>query len=207
MGSDVKIEITLGGTSPIEHTAVIGNVYFVDPSGSILSAPATITMRYTESMLVGVDPAQLVIGYYDLEAQAWRTLSSRLNRTTQELSAETGHLSSWALLVDHQVELPLALNDLIHDLTVEPMEGATGYVVEVAYTLAGQDYVLVPGNVVTGGCGGVYELGQTQEWTEAEESYQAQVDGVDQAVDFKVIVKWELGNGCEEGEELGPGRR
>ncbi len=207
VGSDVTIEITRGGASAVEHTAVVGSAYYVNPSESVLSQPATITMRYTEEMLSGVDPAQLVIGYYDLEAHAWRTLSSRLNRDLTELSAETGHLSSWALLVERQVELPLELNDLIHNLTVEPMEDATGYIVEVAYTLAGEDYVLVPGNVVTGGCGGVYQLGQAQEWTEVRESYQAMVDGVDQTVDFKVIVKWEIGNGCKEDEEFGPGIR
>ncbi|MBU0531393.1 hypothetical protein KJ910_02775 [Patescibacteria group bacterium] len=207
VGSDVSIEITLGGVSTVQQTAVIGNVYFVEPSEVILSEPATVIMRYTDELLVGEDPGRLMIGYYDMEARAWRALPSRLDRTTQELSAETGHLSSWALLVDRQIELPLALNDLIQELTSQPLAGATGYVVEVAYTLTGKDYVLVPGNVVTGGCGGIYESGQRQEWTEGTGSYRAMVDGVTQTVDFRVIVKWEIAEGCFEFKPFGPSLR
>ncbi len=199
--SDVVFEIT-SESRPEAQMAVLGKVYSVEPSDARLSQAATIRMRYTDEMLGELNPAQLVIGYFDTNVQAWRTLPTSLNRNARELSAETSHLSSWAILIDRNIEIPLAINDLIYRLISKPLYGATGYQVEIAYSIGEGDFILLPDKPASGGCGGVYRTGEIREFTSLEQVLEASVDGVVEAINFRVIATWEVGEGCLDGKEL-----
>jgi branched-chain amino acid transport system substrate-binding protein len=84
-----------------------GNTYFVievrDAGGNAivtLSQPVTITVKYTDEDVeaAGGNPSKLVLAYYDEAVGEWQTLDTTVNTIDKTLSANTTHLSTWAVL-------------------------------------------------------------------------------------------------------------
>ncbi len=203
-GSDVTIDVTEAGVGREAGAAVIGNVYYVTPSEARLSEVATIRIRYTEEQVKELNLSNLSIAYYDLDVEAWHRVPTSLDRTRQIFSAETGHLSSWALIQTHQIVKPNLVNDAASRLRELPPSGATGYVMELAYSIEGDDYILLEETITSGGCGGIYQVGEHTAQTDDSFTTTAQVDGVDQEVEFKLVATWEIGQGCVEDAPLSP---
>lgn len=201
-GSDVTIDVTKAGVGREAGAAVVGNVYYVTPSEARLSEAANIRIRYTDELVEGLDLANLTIAYYDLEVEAWRAVPTSLDRTRQMFSAETGHLSSWALIQTHNLVKPSQVNDSVALLREMSPSGATGFVMELAYSIEGDDYILSEEIITSGGCGGIYQVGEHTVQTEEIFLTSAQVDGVHQEVDFKLVATWEIGQGCPEAAPL-----
>lgn len=175
---------------------IISQIYDVQPSEAQLTTFATITIRYSEESLGDTQAEELIIGYFDEVAEVWRTVPSTIDLEAQTVSAEVDHLSSWGLVVNRQVELGGALNEAIQSIAQDIPVGATGLLIETAYGLVGEAPVLVPGVLLSGGCGGVYERGQeTYQNIESLEA-TAQINGVSQTVQFRVVGTWAIGKGC-----------
>jgi len=87
---------------------VIGDTCFVivamDEDGNdivTLSQPTTITVKYSEADVAAADgnAENLVLAYWDEEAEQWKPLNTVVNTADVTLTASTTHLSTWAILV------------------------------------------------------------------------------------------------------------
>jgi len=165
---------------------------------------ATIRIRYTEEIEKEFDLSGLSIAYFDLNVNAWRAVPTSLDRDRQIFSAETGHLSSWALVRVNEIVLPDEVNNAVNKLRDLPPSGSTGYLMEVAYSVDGEEFILHEERVASGGCNGVYQVGEHQAITEQDFIAMTKVDGVNQEMFFKVIATWEIGDGCPTSSLLGP---
>jgi len=106
------LTVTIEDIEPASATSTpqgfkAGGTYFVleitDAGGNAmvtLSQPVTITVKYSDEDVAaaGGDPNDLVLAYYDETASEWKTLDTTVNTTDKSLSANTTHLSMWAVL-------------------------------------------------------------------------------------------------------------
>ena len=99
---------TASGLPDVSLPFAIGDTCFLvtalDDSGNeivSLSQPSVITAKYSEADLAAADgdPNRLVLAYWDEAASEWKPLKTSVDTANMTLSASTGHLSTWAVLV------------------------------------------------------------------------------------------------------------
>ncbi len=85
-------------TTPPANRLFVTGAYSVEPSGTAFTTPATITLEYDEGDLAGEDESSIVI--YTDDGRAWRPLTTTVNESDNEVSAEIDHLSDFVATVN-----------------------------------------------------------------------------------------------------------
>jgi len=74
------------------------DAYSIEPSGTAFTIPATVTLEYDEGDLAGEDENSIII--YTDDGRGWEPLTSTVNESNNEVSAEIDHLSDFVAAVD-----------------------------------------------------------------------------------------------------------
>ncbi len=95
---DFSIEENGSPTAPPANKQFVTGAYNVEPSGTAFTTPATITLEYDEGDLAGEDERSIVI--YTDDGRGWEALTTTVNESDNEASAEIDHLSEFVAAVD-----------------------------------------------------------------------------------------------------------
>ncbi len=95
---DFSIEENGSPTAPPANKQFVTGAYSIEPSGTAFTTPATITLEYDEGDLAGEDESSIVM--YTDDGRGWRPLTTTVNESDNEVSAEIDHLSDFVAAVD-----------------------------------------------------------------------------------------------------------
>jgi len=86
--------------APPAQSNVIGLTYNFGPSGATFNPPITVTFTYDPlAVPTGVNPADLVIAYYDTATGTWIELTNIVvNTTTHQITAQVSHFTAFEVI-------------------------------------------------------------------------------------------------------------
>lgn len=176
---------------------VLGAQYQVLAAGEPISTPFSITFTYDPRRLDLKETSPLAVMAYDARVLAWRYFPSVQDASAKTLTAEiVGSNTLYAWSYGYRRELsPLKQEAvLLDELLSFPPEGAVGYTVATSIGSDESSLVLLKEERDRGGCAGVYRVGTSETLT----SKEVEEDGLME----RVMVFWQIGNGCAEGESV-----
>ncbi len=183
------------GKSDQSWTAVVGDVYIVNPDGVQLPELATLRVS-AENRSLDHDYA---IGFYDTTRSMWMPAPTQRDSVREVFEAQTDHFSHWSLLQMPRMTILGADADALVDevLTAKPL-GANAYRLDLAYATVAGDYVLYKPGVSIGSCEDVRAVQEDTVITSAEKPSEliindAKIDGY-----LRAIVTWTVGSGCSD---------
>lgn len=84
---------------PPEEANVIGLAYDFGPEGATFDPPMSLTFRFDlEELPEGVDPADLVLAFYDEETGKWVELECEVDTDAKTVTAKVSHFTTFALI-------------------------------------------------------------------------------------------------------------
>ena len=97
--TDVEFVAAESVPDPPEDASIIGLPYQLGPDGATFDPPVTLTWRYDPADIPdGVDEEELVIAYYDEDADEWQELEFEVDPGSDTLSAYIDHFSTFAVI-------------------------------------------------------------------------------------------------------------
>ncbi len=97
--TDVEFVAAESVPDPPEDASIIGLPYQLGPDGTTFDPPVTLTWRYDPADIPdGVDEEELVIAYYDEDADEWQDLEFEVDPESDTLSAYIDHFSTFAVI-------------------------------------------------------------------------------------------------------------
>lgn len=176
-----------------DWTAVVSDVYVVEPDGVLL--PIAVTMRMHAD---GFDPPLAHrVGFFDTERGAWELLDTRYDEVRNVFEAETNHFSHWALLEFHTIDLTdTDREQLLADVDALAPPDTNSYRVDLAYATEDGDYVLFEPAAVRQVCPQPVTVRERAVMTSVDRALSLRIDGVERSANVRAIVTWELGSGC-----------
>ncbi|OGL71376.1 hypothetical protein A3C17_04405 [Candidatus Uhrbacteria bacterium RIFCSPHIGHO2_02_FULL_53_13] len=183
------------GASTQSWTAIVGDVYVVNPDGVQLPQFVDVRMRAD-----GRSPERTyAIAYFDSERGYWTPLVTRHDTTLDQFSARTNHFSHWALVQQPAVTIVGVDMDAFLDEALRAAPpGATAYRVDVAYATVDGDYVLHTSAAATGRCAESATMVEQEMITSRETSAPILVGDVELQGIIRAIVTWNVGTGCAD---------
>lgn len=160
-----------------------------------ISAPlAPEGSLYRVSFNIGSSLGERPVLYqFDADLAAWRALPAEQSADQWRLQIETQALSAglWGMGISLPVDRPAGAEGALRDaLRVWP-PGAVGYQAFAMRVNAAGDAVLLADPVDTGGCDGLFHLGNTQTKTSRDVPFG------DDA--YRIVVRWQMADGCSPG--------
>jgi len=120
---------------PPEDAHVIGLAYSFGPAGATFDPPITLEFTYDpDTIPEGVNEENLVVAYYDEDAEEWVELECTVDPETHTITACVAHFTTFALIGNEEEE-PLSEPAVFtfSSLTISPAEVDVGE--EVAITV------------------------------------------------------------------------
>lgn len=119
-----------------EQTAAVGLAYNLGPGGAVFDPPITIVWNYDpDDIPSGIAEADLVLAYYDGEAEAWVELSAEVDVDGDMITAEIAHLTVFAVLAQGTPSSPVAAAFTTGSLSIDPLQVSTGEPVNISVLL------------------------------------------------------------------------
>ncbi len=183
------------GKSDQAWTAVVGDVYVVNPDGVQLPELATLRISADERS----PDKEYAIGFYDTVRNMWMPMPTQRDSVRDVFEAQTDHFSHWSLLQMPTMTILGADADALMDeaLSSKPT-GANAYRLDIAYATVAGDYVLFEPGASIGSCEDVRAVKEDTVITSAEKPSEliindAKIDGY-----LRAIVTWTVGSGCAD---------
>jgi hypothetical protein len=183
------------GKSDQSWTAVVGDVYVINPDGVHLPEPATLRLSAKDRSL----EHDYAIGFFDTSRNMWMPLPTQRDLIRDVFETETDHFSHWALLQMPSITILGADSDVLIDKALQSKPaGANAYSVDVAYSTVNGDFVLFKPSASVGLCDNTRAVQEDTVITSAEKSSEliineAKIDG-----SLRAIVTWTVGTGCSD---------
>ena len=95
---DFSIEEDESPAAPPANKQFVTDAYSIEPSGTAFTIPVTVTLDYDEGDLAGESESSIVI--YTDDGRGWEPLTTTVNESDNEVSAEVDHLSGFVAIVD-----------------------------------------------------------------------------------------------------------
>jgi len=129
--SGLEIAINETPLPPPPEADIVGLPYELGPHGATFDQPVTLNFSYDPSQIPPrVAEEELLMGYYDEEADQWLVLSSAVDMASDTVSTQVDHLSTFAVLAPKPLLLPAAFTTSA--LTISPLETDIGETVTVS---------------------------------------------------------------------------
>ena len=98
---------------PPEESNVVGLVYDLGPNGATFDPPITLTFKYSKSKIPeGVAEENLVVAYWDGEAEEWVELEGTVDSNANTIIAEISHFTDFTILA-HTRPASFTTTDLV----------------------------------------------------------------------------------------------
>lgn len=157
----------------------------------------------TFSLVSLLDPSSHALGYWDTDEEAWNVQDISTYNVGAFSSGTTLSPQSikWALFQQQDIEIPRRYEQLVSELIENRSEKTKRAHITLSYAFEPDDYVLIRSARVTAACGGNLQAPRGR--TETEEialPVTLTVNGREREGSIRVRAKWELENGCAEGE-------
>jgi len=123
---------------PPEDVYTIGLIYDFGPDGATFDPPIALTISYDPSLITeGVLEEDLVIAYYDEDAEKWVELDSVVDTEANTISAKVSHFTAFAVL-GYEVVVPpvIPATFTVSDLTISPTQVNIGERVSISVIVA-----------------------------------------------------------------------
>ena len=128
--TDVEFVAIESVPDPPEGVSIIGLPYQLGPDGATFDPPVTLTWRYDPADIPdGVDEEELVIAYYDEDADEWQELEFEVDPGSDTLSAYIDHFSTFAVIAPLSTA-PATFT--IGSLSISPPEVSAGEPVAIS---------------------------------------------------------------------------
>jgi hypothetical protein len=152
---------------------IIGLPYDFEPDGATFDPPITLTFKYDPADIPeGVAETDLVLAYYDEEAETWVTLECEVDTETHTVIALVSHFTDFALLGKVEI-LPAAFS--LSSLTIRPAEVKPEETVTITVSVSN-----------TGGTEGSYTVSLEIDGTKETEKSVTVESGGSELVSFSV---------------------
>jgi hypothetical protein len=127
---DIEVAVADTPLPPPPDAEIVGPTYELGPHGATFDRQATLTFNYDpEEIPSGVAEGDLVLGYYDDEANEWLLLRTRGDTSQDILSTHFDHLSTFAVIAPNP---PPSAAFTISALDISPLETDIGEAVTVS---------------------------------------------------------------------------
>ncbi len=139
-----SVEFTADENPPSPGEAsIIGQAYNLEPDGARFDPPVTLTWRYTAADIPeGVAEENLVIAYYDENADEWVALDSVVDPIEDIIRASVRHLTTFAILAPAATSsLPSEATFTTTNLSISPAEVNPGSEVTISALITNQGQV------------------------------------------------------------------
>jgi hypothetical protein len=139
-----SVEFTADENPPSPGEAsIIGQAYNLEPAGATFEPPVTLTWEYTEADISeGVVEEDLVIAYYDENADEWVALDSDVDSIKDIIIASVEHLTTFAILAPAATSSPPAeATFTTTNLSISPDEVNPGSEVTISALITNQGQV------------------------------------------------------------------
>jgi len=97
--TDISIDENTNPSDPTPPHDFVSSAYTIEPSGTVFAQDATVTIDYDPSGLGRADEDDIII-YCDEGSGTWEELDTTVDEQANQASAEIGHLSDYAAMVD-----------------------------------------------------------------------------------------------------------
>jgi hypothetical protein len=127
---DIELAIAATPPPPPPEAEIVGPTYDLGPHGTTFNRLATLNFSYDPAEIPpGIAEEDLVLGYYDDEANEWLVLTSAVDASKDTLSTRFDHLSTFAVIAPNP-HSPAAFTT--SSLTISPLETDSGQAVTVS---------------------------------------------------------------------------
>jgi hypothetical protein len=172
-------------------TAVRGTPYTVIAPAPVLGRPYTLSVAVPKD----VSLKEATLYWEDLTLGAWRAVPSVSveNAWFLETVLDTLPARTWAVGVAYKPTPSAQALSALRSLVAVPPPGAIGYRAVYLSSAVPDDYVVAQDPFGSGGCDGRFQSGTEQTKT-----------SVDATASERVVVRWELADGCLPGVVISP---
>ena len=139
----LKVEVDESPPAPPANTQVIGLAYDFGPDGATFDPPLTLTFEYEESEIPDdANEDDLVIAYWDEEAEEWVELDCTVDPVTNTITAEVSHFTVFAIIARPTLTATVVTSPpepaafSVSTLTVQPAEVQPNEVVTITASVA-----------------------------------------------------------------------
>ncbi|MBA7691163.1 hypothetical protein ES703_99703 [subsurface metagenome] len=133
--TDIEFTVANPPSSP-QESIIVGTAYNLKPDGSTFDPPIFLTWSYAPADIPpGVAEEELVIAYYDEDANDWVVLESDIDPADITITAPVNHLTVFAILAPVVVVAPPpppAMTFTTNSLAISPSEVNTGESVSIS---------------------------------------------------------------------------
>lgn len=121
---------------PPEDANIIGLAYDFEPDGATFDPSITLVYTYDPSEIPeGVAEANLILAYYDEEADKWVSLDCTVDTETHTITASVSHFTTFAVL-GYEEEAPALAAFTLGSLNISPSEVNIGEKVTISILIA-----------------------------------------------------------------------
>jgi len=139
----LEVEADESPPAPPANTQVIGLAYDFGPDGATFDPPLTLTFEYEESEIPDdANEDDLVIAYWDEEAEEWVELDCTVDPVTNTITAEVSHFTVFAIIARPTLTATVVTSPpepaafSVSTLTVQPAEVQPNEVVTITASVA-----------------------------------------------------------------------
>ena len=139
----LEVEVDESPPAPPANTQVIGLAYDFGPDRATFDPPLTLTFEYEESEIPDdANEDDLVIAYWDEEAEEWVELDCTVDPVTNTITAEVSHFTVFAIIASQPSTPPSSPPALapaafsVSTLTVQPAEAKPKEPVTISISVA-----------------------------------------------------------------------
>jgi len=169
--SSISIKEAQNPPDPPEESNAVGLVYDLGPDGATFDPPISLTVKYNESKIPdGVAEENLVVAYWDKEAEEWVKLEGTVDPKTNTITAKISHFTNFTILA-HTRPASFTATDLL----INPNEFEVGKTVTISVIVTN-----------TGDLTGTYEVTLKINGAEAEAKEVEVIGGDSEKVSFSV---------------------
>lgn len=183
------------GASKRAWTAVVGDVYIVNPDG--VQLPQFVDVR----MLADQRSSEraYAIAYFDQTRGYWTPLVTRHDIVLDTFEARTNHFSHWALVQQPTVVIVGVDLDTFFDEALRAVPpGANAYRIDLAYATVAGDYVLHTPAIKANHCQGAKTVREEEVITMHEASAPILIGDLELEGSIRAVVTWGVGTGCAD---------
>ena len=183
------------GASKRAWTAVVGDVYAVNPDG--VQLPQFVDVRMTADGRSA--ERAYAIAYFDQTRGYWVPLVTRHDTVLDRFEARANHFSHWALVQQPSVTIVgVDLNAFFAEALRAVPTGANAYRVDLAYATVAGDYVLHTSAIKANRCKEQETVREEEIITTHESPAPILVGDLELAGSIRAVVTWSVGTGCAD---------
>jgi len=192
---DLKVEVKTNEQTPeTEWTSAVEKIYTITPDNTTLPTFATIQIKTKKRS----EEENFKIAYYDNNKSAWIPIETNRDETRELFESRVTHFSKWTLLKEHKVNIFESDKEkLIESALLAAPEKANSYIIDIAYSTAPGDFVMLEENTKSDTCQTRSTKRMKEITTMIDRAVTLSIDNKDTAGEIRAIVRWQIGDGCK----------